>query len=1094
MRVSVAAAGASCDHGTVTDGTTMTRIADKRLELSATHGGSNIAPLAPRNEEPAGHAHNHIGRTPALGREPMTRMSFKSHATWRSVFAIALLAAAFLTPATAGAQYFGRNKVPYERFRFEVLRTPHWDVHYYQAEETAARDAARMLERWNTRLSSVMSHTLTKRKPVILYADHPDFQQTNVISGTLTEGTGGVTESLLDRMVMPMTGYYAETDHVLGHEGVHVFQYDIANKMEKNMNFERMPLWFVEGMAEYLSVGPEDAHTAMWLRDALQRNDLPTINDLTNSGKYFPYRYGEALWAFIGGTWGDDKVAALFKSALEVGIDVGSIRTLGMRTDTLSKRWHEAIRAAYGPLLTGRTPPRETGKSLLAPKPGRPEYFVGPAISPDGKLVAYFHSGIRGVELKLADAATGEDRGTLASPGLSTRFDALSFLYSAGSWSPDGQRLAFISYNDGDNEINIINVASRDIEKRIKPNNVGAISTVSWSPDGNRLVFSGMTGGISDLWLFELGSGMTRRLTNDLHADLQPSWSPDGSAIVFITDREGAIPEGVEAGSDFRRLSHAPLRLGMVDPTSGRVQVLPAIAGAKHVSPQFTADGRSVLFISDRGGFSDVYRLELESGTLFQVTRAATGISGISEFSPALSVSRGSGTLAFSVFEQGGLMLATMTSAELAGERIALAGTPATGPLAAMLPGGAANSRTVLDYVSDFSTGLPGETATGFEDRSYRAGLKLAYIGPPSLGASVGGPLGTQVQGGASAAFSDILGNHFLGVGIQASGTLRDIGGQALYINSERRFTWGLGAERSPYLYALATNGPTGYEFILAHIAITGGSFLTQFAQSSTNRFEMSAGYQHYDYHFEQRSFLDDEVTEVSSPPSLSLGRATMAYVGDDASMGFTSPFAGTRYRFEVSPTIGSLTYQSYLADARKYLYMRPFTLAFRGMHFGRYGRDADSDRIGAIFLGDPMLVRGYSYDSFNQTECSSGTGSLQGSGCPEFDRLLGSRIGVANVELRIPVFGAGGLGLIQSAFPPLEISPFFDAGVAWTGSSPAQFSFSTNSTDRTPVMSTGVTSRLNLFGFAILEVYYARPFQRPGRSGVWGFLLQPGW
>ena len=155
----------------------------------------------------------------------------------RSFLAPAILALALSAPAVSQAQYFGRNKVPYERFRFQVLRTPHWDVHYYDEESAAARDASRMLERWNLRLSSVMQHTLTKRKPVILYADHPDFQQTNVISGTLTEGTGGVTESLLDRMVMPMTGYYAETDNVLGHESVHVFQYYIANKMEKNYNF-----------------------------------------------------------------------------------------------------------------------------------------------------------------------------------------------------------------------------------------------------------------------------------------------------------------------------------------------------------------------------------------------------------------------------------------------------------------------------------------------------------------------------------------------------------------------------------------------------------------------------------------------------------------------------------------------------------------------------------------------------------------------------------------------------------------------------------------------------------------------------------------
>jgi outer membrane protein assembly factor BamA len=211
--------------------------------------------------------------------------------------------------------------------------------------------------------------------------------------------------------------------------------------------------------------------------------------------------------------------------------------------------------------------------------------------------------------------------------------------------------------------------------------------------------------------------------------------------------------------------------------------------------------------------------------------------------------------------------------------------------------------------------------------------------------------------------------------------------------------------------------------------------------------------------------------------------------------MGYTSPFAGTRFRLEASPTIGSLNYQTYLADFRRYAFMQPFTLAFRGIHYGRYGRDSDSERIGSVFIGDPTLVRGYSYDSFDSSDCRPDAGgSLGNSACPQFDRLLGSRVGVANVEFRIPLFGARGLGVFETAFPPLEIAPFFDAGVAWTGTSAPVWSSKSNSADRTPVMSTGVTSRLNMFGFAILEVYYARPFQRPGRTGVWGFLLQPGW
>ena len=765
-----------------------------------------------------------------------------------------------------------------------------------------------------------------------------------------------------------------------------------------------------------------------------------------------------------------------------------------MRADTLSQRWHDAIRRTYAPYLNGRSEPRATGHTLVAGKRGQPDYFVGPAISPDGKLVAYFYSGFRGVELRLADAATGEERGTLAAPGLSTRFDALSFLYSAGSWSPDGKKLAFVSYADGDNEIEIVNAEKRHLDRKIKPDGIGAISTVAWSPDGTRLAFSGMVGGVSDLYLYDFATGMTRRLTNDLNADLQPAWSPDGASIAFITDREGPLPEGTEAGADFRRLSHAPLRLALIDANTGRVQVLPAFAAAKHVSPQFTADGKSILFVSDRGGFSDIYRLEIESGALFQVTKAATGVSGISEFSPALSISIETGMLAFSVFEEGGMMIASLTPDELHGERLASPNAiPAT---AAILPGGGVGAgHTVSSYVVDYGDGLPPESEV--TPRSYRPALKLAYIGPPSLAVSSGGPLGTTVQGGASAYFTDLLGNHFLGVAATASGTVRDIGGQVIYINSERRITWGLTAERTPYVYGYGTSTATGLEYVISHVSVTGGSVLTQYARSPSTRLELSAGHQYYSYFLESRTIAGtSDGVPLESPSPLSLSHASLALVGDDAVMGYTSPIAGTRFRFEATPTVGTLNFQNYLADFREYLWMRPFTLAFRGIHIGRYGRDAESDRIGSIFVGDPSLIRGYGFDTFVPQECTPTTGgSLGNSSCAQFDRLLGSRVAVANLEFRIPLFGARGLGLINTmVFPPLEIAPFVDAAVAWTSTSSPVWELSSSSTERTPVMSGGVAGRMNVFGFAVIEVFYARPFQRQGRGGVWGFSLMPGW
>src|SRR6266566_735812 len=176
----------------------------------------------------------------------------------------------FLAPRAQG-QYFGRNPVQYENFHFKVLKTQHFDVYFYDKEAPAAAEAARMAERWYARISTVLRHQLSGRQPLILYSDHPDFEQTNVLGEQPGEGTGGVTESLKRRIILPMGASLAETDHVIGHELTHAFQYDITGVGRGSMagGLNRVPLWFIEGMAEYMSLGPVDPNTTMWMRDAV---------------------------------------------------------------------------------------------------------------------------------------------------------------------------------------------------------------------------------------------------------------------------------------------------------------------------------------------------------------------------------------------------------------------------------------------------------------------------------------------------------------------------------------------------------------------------------------------------------------------------------------------------------------------------------------------------------------------------------------------------------------------------------------------------------------------------------------------------------
>ena len=122
---------------------------------------------------------------------------------------------------------------PYRKFTFRVLKTEHFDIYFYPEEREGIDIAARMAERWHARLERMFNHDLRGRQPLVLYASHPDFEQTNAIGGELGEGTGGVTEPLRRRIVLPLGGPLADTDHVIGHELVHAFQFDITTRPDR---------------------------------------------------------------------------------------------------------------------------------------------------------------------------------------------------------------------------------------------------------------------------------------------------------------------------------------------------------------------------------------------------------------------------------------------------------------------------------------------------------------------------------------------------------------------------------------------------------------------------------------------------------------------------------------------------------------------------------------------------------------------------------------------------------------------------------------------------------------------------------------------
>ncbi|MFO0094561.1 MAG: TolB family protein, partial [Gemmatimonadaceae bacterium] len=226
-----------------------------------------------------------------------------------------------------------------------------------------------------------------------------------------------------------------------------------------------------------------------------------------------------------------------------LGIDRAFRREVGLSLDELSGEWKAAMLAKYLPTVAELQRPRSFAEPLLTQTRtgGTSGLFVAPALSNDGKYVAYIGTGsfLRGEvypELYLADARTGKRLKRLVKTTTNPDYEQLRFIYSQPAFSPNGDLLAFTGQRGGRDVLYVMDMKSRHVIKDFDFA-LDQVLSPSFSPDGRRIVFSGMRHGTSDLYVVSMDAPGYTQLTKDTYGDLQPQWSPDGRTIAFVSER-----------------------------------------------------------------------------------------------------------------------------------------------------------------------------------------------------------------------------------------------------------------------------------------------------------------------------------------------------------------------------------------------------------------------------------------------------------------------------------------------------------------------------------------------------------------------------
>ena len=885
--------------------------------------------------------------------------------------ATAPLPAQIASPQWGGAGY-GKNKIHYRDFSWQIYHSPHFNVHYYTAEEASLQKVVSFAESAYDQLSRDFNFQIKDPIPLIFYATHSAFEQNNIILNFIPEGVGAFASPVRFRMVLPIDEPDPELYELILHELTHIFQYHMLyqGSLAKAVA-ATPPTWFMEGMASYMAKD-ESARDKMFLRDAVVNDRIPSIKQ--DFGGFFAYRYGHAVFDFVEERWGKEGFLDFIyeiRNTLGARVDRAVERAFKMDPEEFDAEFRRWLRKQYLTTLVETGEPGDFGRRFRNEKAVGDDSATSPAASPSGDLVAAFSSYRGDVDVILYDTRKRTFLRSLTK-GYTNDYQylvaqELTLGREMGrdlAFSPDGNQLAVFAKRERGRSLVLLDVLNGGTDRIYEMNDVEQQSAPAWSADGKTIAFSGNKNGRFDIFLIDVETGTYRNFTDDDLYDGAPVFSPDGASLAFVT----------VVGKGFGKIFRADL-----DKPGTRI---PLTSGDSHENdPVFSADGKRLYFTSDRDGRENIYGLDLASGQLKQYTNVVTGA-----FMPTvLRDADGEERLVFTGLWKGGMDLYVAETDE-----------PVKAPETVPVPQGAAGGDGLLQFEPDIQVTL--DDANKEKYRSFKFFLENVetYVGVDNNQTFLGRLFLT---------FSDNLGDRRILADLSSVDTFSNF--NLAYLDLSHRYQWQVQLfDDRRYFEA--------YDFVRGEVgrgqkqySVTGVSGTLIYPFSFYRRAEIGAGYQFWEYAVPRFRLVDEELRLEYVDVKLDFPVLQGALVGDSTRFASWGAVSGRRWRLDTfwAPDFdngGTLT-QAADIDVRQYI---PVTLrsniALRAF-------------VGASSGNSPQPIYFGGLDSLRSTN---------------YGDLVGDRAFFVNLEYRFPLIDY--LATPFLTFQGIRGVLFVDVGSAW--------------------------------------------------------------
>ena len=937
----------------------------------------------------------------------MSRHRPAPSAGWRLCAMLAVVLAALAADVAAQTQfypYYGKNRVKYDKFGWHIYTTDHFEIYYYPELEQHLERVASYAESAYQQVSADLQHELAFPVPLIVFKTHSEFEQQNIIPGTVPEGVAAFAEPYRNRIALPIDEPPDSLYRLITHELTHIFEFDI---IPRSLIRNTVPLWVDEGLADFMT-GVWRPLDLMTVRDVAVSDEVPSMSEFSGYGGFanarVVYNLGHVTFEFIEDRWGMEGIRQ-FLFALRRAAIGGGEDPYDEAFDLEAEEFDDAFRAYLDDRFEAfrdKERPTDYGRSLV-PDPLRSAYPVVFSIeaSPTGEVIAALavNRKDRELDVVLLSAASGEVVRNLTS-GFDQNY-GFEFISAPGarfntvprlSWAPDGDRLAYFVRKGKHRALVVQNIVSREIEHLIDLDMVDEPESPDFSPDGRTIAFAALRDGIGDIYEIDLETRAVTNLTGSDFADYAPIYAPDGSYIVHMTRVSGN-------NKLFRRDGQTGLRTQLTFGTHD------------DAGPQFL-DERTVMFASTAvdptqpldpdtardGEIFNIWTLDLVNGELRQLTDTATGNVNPVRLAPDEDGERDRiGFISYFKSEYG------VHTIELQDPLYTAATSDFGGP------------GPIIDFQSPLTHTLnPGNVRRkGRFENMFMEGRPPINFGVTNSG---------DLLGGTAITFADVLGDQLLSLQAYSIDTYRTFGGT--YANRSGRLQFALqGFSTEQFFYGLypgAFYGGFGFlrrDDAIATRRMRGGNVFGIYPFDRFRRVELSAGV------FNSReSFNDPNLRAQSESFQIREFGTTLfqdgtymplgvRYVQETTVLREFGPVSGNTVMFGYTYAPGAgglLSRQTLDVDARYYMRLAESgVLAFRARAFRSWGEFPDF-----TFFGGNSEMRGYDYLEF-----------------------LGHKSIYANAELRFPLIEAmltpiGVLGGIRGTF-------FFNFGVAGLAGQP---------------------------------------------------------